>query len=64
MAQGIETEVVDTQEIVRPEAVGKYDSSDKAGRDRSELKGNAPRGKRSRRILLSAAALAVAAVTL
>jgi membrane fusion protein (multidrug efflux system) len=60
MARAIETEIVETQETVRPEAVGKHDSPDKAGREKQELKSKAPRAKRSRWILLFVIALAAA----
>jgi membrane fusion protein (multidrug efflux system) len=59
MARTIETEVVET---MPSEAIGKHDSSDQEGREKEQLKGNAPRGKRSRWILLFAGALAAAAV--
>jgi membrane fusion protein (multidrug efflux system) len=59
MARTIETEVVET---MPSEAVGKHDSSDQEDREKEQLKGNAPRGKRSRWILLFAGALGAAAV--
>ena len=57
MARTIETEVMEVQETAQPQAVGKQDSSNKAGNI------NAPRGKRTRWILLFVFALAVAAAT-
>ena len=57
MARTIETEVMEVQETAQPQAVGKQDSSNKAGNI------NAPRGKRRRWILLFVFALAVAAAT-
>ena len=57
MARTIETEVVEVQETAQPQAVGKQDSSNKAGNI------NAPRGKRTRWILLFVFALAMAAAT-
>src|SRR5882672_4164060 len=59
MARTIETEVVET---MPSEAIGKHDSRDQEGTKRQQLKGNAPRGRRSRWILLFAGVLAVAAV--
>src|ERR1700681_2347945 len=63
MARAIETEIVERPETVRQEAVGKHDSSDSAGREIQESKSNAPRGKRSRWILLFVFALAAAGAT-
>jgi len=59
MARTIETEVVET---MPSEAIGKHDSRDQEGTKRQQLKGNAPRGRRSRWILLFAGVLAVTAV--
>jgi len=64
MARTTETEVMNLRETVRPEAVRNHDASDEEGAKEQELKSNAPRGKRSRWILLFAAALAVTAATL
>jgi len=64
MTRTVETEVVDVEEIVPPEAVEKHDSLDKADTGKQELKSNAPRGKRSRWILLFLVALAVAGTAL
>ena len=63
MTRTVETEVVDVEEIVPPEAVEKHGSLDKADTGKQELKSNAPRGKRSRWILLFAFVLAVAGAT-
>ena len=63
MARTIETEVEVSQEAMPSEAIGKADSSDQEGTERQQLKGNAPSRKRSRWVLLFAAALAVAAAT-
>src|SRR5260370_10498644 len=60
MGRTIGTEVVET---IPSEAIGKHDSSDQEGREKEQLKGTAPRGKRSRWILLFIGALAVAAAT-
>src|SRR5258708_4854034 len=59
MARTIETEVVET---MPSDAIGKRDSSDQERKERQQLKGNAPSGRRSRWILLFAGALAAVAV--
>src|SRR2546427_12086785 len=64
MARTVEHELVDTREKMRPETLRNGDSSDKANSDKQDLKTNAPRGKRSRWILLFVFALAVAGAAL
>jgi len=64
MARTVEHELVDTREKVRPETFRNDDSSDKANSEKQDLKTNAPRGKRSRWILLFVFALAVAGAAL
>src|ERR1700693_1052554 len=64
MARTIEAEPVDSREVVRPEAVGKHDSSDQAGTEQQDVKRNARRGKLQRWILPFVLALAVASATL
>ena len=63
MARTIETEVVDLQETIPPQAVRNHDSSDKPTSGEEELKSSPRRGKRPRWILLSVAGLVVAAAT-
>src|SRR5216684_3644609 len=64
MARTIETEVEVGQEAISSEAIGKHDSLEQEGRERQQLKDNAPSRKLSRWILLFAAAVAVAGATL
>jgi membrane fusion protein (multidrug efflux system) len=64
MAWTTETEVVNLRETVRLEALRNHDSSDEEGAEKQELKSNAPHVKRSRWILVFAAAMAVAATAL
>src|SRR5437870_4888490 len=59
MAHAVETELVERLETLRPEALGRHDSPDKAGTEKQEPKSKAPRGNRSRWILLFAVALAL-----
>jgi len=63
MARTIETEVEVGQEAISSEAIGKHDSLEQEGRERQQLKDNAPSRKRSRWVLLLAGTLAVAAAT-
>jgi membrane fusion protein, multidrug efflux system len=63
MARTIETELVDSQETLRPHAVEKHDSSDRAGSEKTESGANAPSRKLSRWILLVLFALAAGGTT-
>src|SRR6266478_6003418 len=63
MARTTEMELVDIQESLRSEAVGKGESSDQERKPNQQLKSTAARGKRTRWILLFAGVLAVAGAT-
>jgi membrane fusion protein (multidrug efflux system) len=63
MARTTEIELLDIQESLRSEAVGKGESSDQERKPNQQLKSTAARGKRRRWILLFAAVLAVAGAT-
>lgn len=64
MAQTTEIELVESQETIRSESAGNDDSSDQEGTERRQLKGNVPRAKLARWILLSVFTLAVAGAAL
>lgn len=63
MARTTETEVVDLRDTSRPESVGNHDSPGQEGREKQELKRNAPRAKLPRWIFLSVFALALVGAT-
>jgi membrane fusion protein (multidrug efflux system) len=64
MARTIEAEPVDRRKVVRPETVGKHDSSDQAGTEQQDVNRNARRGKLRPWILPFVLALAAASATL